>query len=343
MIRAAVVGSGSAGRRHASALRARLPDAEILVVRRSDSATAAGWLDGSEFRVVDTVVEATAMKPQVAVVASPAPLHREAAEAFLASGAHVLVEKPLATMVEDAVAIVAAAERAHRSLVVGYHLRFSDTAPAIAQMIADGAVGAVRGFRLEVGQHLSEWRGGTDPRRSVTARRELGGGVLLELSHELDVVAWFFGAVEEVDAELEFDGAPTDGTVETVAELTVRTADGVTGHVHLDMVSAVPFRRWSVTGTAGVLTADLLAGRIVHSGLDGHDERLVLHVDPGERDRAESRLITNLINVAAGVAAPGCTGADGIAAVAVVDAARRSAAGGGPTAISAKTHRESTR
>jgi predicted dehydrogenase len=334
VIRAAVVGSGSAGRRHAFALRSSLPDAEIIVVRRSESGTPAAWLVDSDFRVVDTVPEAVAMRPNVAIVAGPASFHREAAEAFLASGADVLVEKPLASTVEDAGAIVAAAECARRSLVVGYHLRFSDTMPAMARMLADGAVGAVRGFHLEVGQHLSEWRSGIDPSTSVTARRELGGGVLLELSHELDAAAQLFGAIVEVDAKLGYGGAPTDGIVETIADLSLRTAADLVGHVHLDMVSAVPFRRWSVIGTTGALTADLLAGRIVGSGLDTADEEVLLdNIEPGERDRAEVRLITNLLDVSAGLAAPGCTGADGIAAVEVVDAARVSAAEGRPVAI----------
>jgi predicted dehydrogenase len=194
-------------------------------------------------------------------------------------------------------------------------------------------VGELRGFRLEIGQRLTQWRRGIDPRASVTARQELGGGVLLELSHELDGAALLFDAIVEVEAELGYRGAPTDGTVETVADLTLRSAAGVVGQVHLDMVSAVPFRRWSVIGTSGTLTADLLAGRIILSGPDVPGEKVLLNVEPGERDRAESRLITNLLDISAGRAAPGCTGAHGIAALAVVDASRSSAAEGCPVAV----------
>jgi predicted dehydrogenase len=331
--RAAVAGSGSAGRRHASALRARLPAAEIIVVRRANSATPDAWLVDSGFLVVGTLREAVALRPQIAIVAGPAPFHRGAAEAFVASGADVLVEKPLASTLDDARAIVAAADRARRSLVVGYHLRFSDTLPAMARMLADGVVGEVRGFRLEVGQHLGEWRSGIDPSTSVTARHELGGGVLLELSHELDVAALLFGPIVEIDAELGYGGAPTDGIVETVADLSIRTAAGVSGEVHLDMVSTVPFRRWSVVGTSGTLTADLLAGRVVETGRSGADEQILLNVAPGERERAQSSLIAHLLDVSAGLTRPACTGADGIAALSVINAARVSAAEGRTIAV----------
>jgi predicted dehydrogenase len=333
--RAVVVGSGSAGRRHALELRAQLPDEEIVVVRRPGSTSPGEWLAEPGFHVVDTVDAAAATQPEVAVVASPAPLHRTGAEPLFAAGAHVLVEKPLAATVADAAAIVAAARRAGRSLAVGYHLRCSDIATALVGLVAEGAVGTPRSFRFEVGQHLAQWRAGIEPDRSVTARRELGGGVLLELSHELDAVAWCFGTVAEVDAELGFGGAPTDGLVETFADVTLRVQNGTYGAVHLDMVSETPFRRWTVEGTAGTLIADLLAGRISRTGAGSSDERTVLQVEPGERERAEAQLIMNLLEVATGRAVPRCTGADGLAAVAVVDAIRASAARRGPVAVPA--------
>ena len=96
----------------------------------------------------------------------------------------------------------------------------------------------------------------------MTARQELGGGVLLELSHELDGLRFVLGDVVSCSARLRRDGAPTDGLVDTVADLDIELASGIQGHVHLDMVSEEPFRTWTVPGTDGTLTADLLQGTI---------------------------------------------------------------------------------
>lgn len=328
----AVVGSGSAGRRHAIALRRALPDAELVVVQRVGSSQPGAVLVEVEARIVHTLDAALAREPGVAVVANPAPFHRHAADSLLAGGAHVLVEKPLADDVGAAQAIVRAAQAGERELVVGYHLRYGDTVPHLKQLLDRGMIGEPTSFHLAVGQHLDQWRPGTDPRRSVSARRDLGGGVLLELSHELDGIRYLLGAVAEVSAQLEHDGAPTDGQVETVAELDVRTHTGVSGHVHLDMVSPVPSRRWELQGTSGRLLADLLSGRIEHEN-DAGNTRVVATFAVGERDRAEERLIANLIATAAGAAAPLCSGADGVAAVAIVQAAMTSARSGRPAVI----------
>jgi len=329
----AVVGTGSAGRRHAATLRRSLPNAELVVVQRVGSNQSSAPFVDIGARLVPTVEDALTFRPRVAVVASPAPFHRPAAELFFAEGAHVLVEKPLADVSEEADAVVRAARTARRELVVGYHLRYGDTVPRLKQLVDEGAIDEPITFRLAVGQHLAQWRPGTDPLRSVSARRELGGGVLLELSHELDGLRYLLGEVHELSARLSYTGAPTDGLVETEAELALRMTTGVVGEIHLDMVSSVPFRRWELGGTSGRLVADLLTGRIERTDLSG-TSTIVAAFPPGERDRAENQLVANLLAAAGGLARPACTGADGLAAVALVEAASASARSGQPQVVS---------
>ena len=63
-------------------------------------------------------------------------------------------------------------------------------------------LGKIFSVRCEVGQNLMYWRKDRDYRSSVTANRNLGGGVLLELSHELDYLSWIFGPCKWVRAML---------------------------------------------------------------------------------------------------------------------------------------------
>ncbi len=212
-----------------------------------------------------------------------------------------------------------AAENSGVGLLVGYHLRYAPTVVALAGLVREGLIGTPRTFSFSVGQHLSQWRPGTDPAKSVSAREELGGGVLLELSHELDAVRLILGEVLACSAVLGREGAPTDGLVDTVADLELELDSGIFGHVHLDMVSDVPFRTWSVTGSQGTLTADLLAGsvEVASSGIT----KLLHKSDFHERDTAEARLIANFFEVALGQGPPLCTGQDGIAALDIIEAA----------------------
>lgn len=316
-----------------------MPDARVTVVRRSDSNQPEP--STSIDCVVPTLAAALDTGVDLGIVASPAPFHAAAAIALLDAGATVLVEKPLASTTTEALSI-GAHRHADQRVLVGYHLRFGDTVPALARIVSDGTIGEPTHFALSVGQHLADWRPTADPRESVTARHELGGGVLLELSHEIDGARYLFGdALDdglEVAATTRHDGAPTDGIVDTVADLSLTTANGLDGRIHLDMISATPHRVWTVTGRDATATADLMTGTITVSGRGGTAagaaQDVTWRTDPGERDRAEHRLVTHLREVASG-AAPRCTVGDGVAALQIVEAARDSARSSGtPTRIS---------
>lgn len=325
---ALVVGSGSAGRRHAAALLARDPARRVLLVRRPGSTTPDGPLQALGVEVRSQLGEALEHAPTLAVVANPAPWHAEVAATLLDAGCQVMVEKPVVASLHDgSTQRLALHPRAHGHLLVGYHLRFGDVLPQVAAWIDAGAIGTPRAARFQVGQHLGSWRPGTDARLGVSARAELGGGVLLELSHELDAVAAVFGEpiVEVGRCELRHDGAPTDGTVETVADLELRLRSGTPCSVHLDMTSSTPVRRWTIEGTEGSVQADLLASRVERRRSGGAGDEH--HFPDGERERAERRLMAHLEDLPAHGVAPGCGIEDGLATVAVVEAARASAAG----------------
>jgi predicted dehydrogenase len=335
MSMAVVIGSGSAGRRHLVALRAEDPGLRITLVRRAGSDGLPESIGAATTEVVRSLDDALDEVPDLAVVASPAPHHAAQIRRLLELGTVVLSEKPLAGDLSQGLPL-RSVDGADTRLVVGYHLRFGDIGRALRTMVISGTIGRPRSAELFVGQHLSSWRPGTDPRASVSARQELGGGVLLELSHEIDALRFVLD--DEVDAVvstgLRRSGAPTDGLVETVADLRLRTVDGVEASVHLDMVSDPARRVWRFVGAEGELRADLLAGTIA-AVRPGQPPEVVASFESGERDRAESRLIRHLVAVRRDGVPPACGIGDGLAALGIIDAARQSAATGAGCAVQA--------
>lgn len=85
---------------------------------------------------------------EAVVLVTPNHLHRAQCEAAFAAGLHVFVEKPIANVVEDGLAIVRAAEKAGRLLMVGHHMRRAPSAKLAAEMIADGRLGDVAGVEI---------------------------------------------------------------------------------------------------------------------------------------------------------------------------------------------------
>ena len=86
--------------------------------------------------------------------------------------------------------------------MTGYNLRFSPSLMYFNELIKKNIVGQILSVRCEVGQYLPEWRPNKDYRKTVSANFHLGGGVLLELSHEIDYLRWIFGEVDWVRATL---------------------------------------------------------------------------------------------------------------------------------------------
>ncbi len=194
--RVLLVGLGSIGQRHLQVIRTAMPQAKIMVLRHS---AVLGNVALADF-TTSSFADIQRLQPQFAVLANPASLHAEIAKPLLAMGCHLLIEKPLATNPTDGQAIHVAAQTKGCTVQVGYNLRYLPSLQFFRDRIQQGCIGRVLSVRCEVGQSLESWRAGADYRKGVSAQRSLGGGVLLELSHELDYLAWIFGRIDWVGA-----------------------------------------------------------------------------------------------------------------------------------------------
>src|ERR1022692_1277640 len=253
-----IVGLGSIGRRHLANLRLLLPEARIVVWRtRSDSQEVPRGADC----VVFSLDAALAAKPTAAIVATPAPLHVATATALAHQGIHLFIEKPLSHNLDQVDELIRLCEQKHLSLMVGYCLRFSPSLQLLRAAVTQTRIGRVLSLRAEVGQFLPTWRPGSDYRTGVSGRADLGGGVIFELSHELDYVRWIGGEIRCVYAEMG-NLSDLDVNVEDVAEILARFDSGAIGSIHLDMVQQPKTRSCRIIGTAGTLTWDGSCGAV---------------------------------------------------------------------------------
>lgn len=151
MIRALVAGLGNMGMSHALALH-KNPDAELVgLVNRSDIALPEELQGYPRFKNFEAALIDT--RPDLACIATYSDSHADFAVAAMESGAHVFVEKPLATTVADAERVVAKAKETGRKLVVGYILRHH---PSWVRLIDEArALGGPFVFRLNLNQQSS--------------------------------------------------------------------------------------------------------------------------------------------------------------------------------------------
>ena len=280
--RVLIVSLGSIGQRHLQVIRTAMPQAKIMVLRHSAVSENAALADFTTSSFGDV----QGFQPQLAVLANPASLHAEMAKPLLAMGCHLLIEKPVATNPKDGQAIRTAAQAKGCRVQVGYNLRYLPSLQFFRERIHQGCIGRVLSVRCEVGQSLESWRAGVDYRQGVSAQRSLGGGVLLELSHELDYLAWTFGRIDWVSAwfgrqsDLEID---VEDTAHLVLGLTGSEAVPPVASVTLDFIRHDTVRRCIAIGNEGSLAWDAVKGK-VEVFFNGSSEWQVLHRSNPERD-----------------------------------------------------------
>lgn len=268
-----VVGSGSIAKRHIANLLGLFPDVCVVCVSASGR-----MLDPAEVgaSIVETdITAAIRQKPDFAVIASPAPHHLSHADQLLAADIPVLIEKPLCTSLSELDGLDLRRHSAPTG--VAYNLRFMPAARVVKELLDDRAVGPISTAFAEVGQFLPDWRPGKDYRKGVSARRELGGGALLELSHELDYLNWFFGPFSQALGVIRKAGS-LDINVEDTVDVLLRQREGQVVHVHLDFLQRQPCRRFKAIGATGTIEWDLISNEVCLLSADGNAEQV--YADP---------------------------------------------------------------
>lgn len=235
----AVVGLGLIGRRHMR-LVAGSPDAALIAVvdpdrRAADVARAAGvpW-----YEALDALLASD--PPDGAIIATPSDLHVVHALACIEAGVPVLVEKPIATTVGDALRIAAAAEASRVPLLVGHHRRHSPILVAAREVVRSGVLGdpvAVVATTLFVKPddyfEAAEWR-----------RLPGGGPILINLTHDIDALRMLVGDVVMVQAMAST--RVRRFPVEDTAAVTLEFAGGALGSMLVSDAAASPLS-WELT------------------------------------------------------------------------------------------------
>jgi predicted dehydrogenase len=328
MRRVLIVGSGSAGIRHLETARRLLPLADIRVLRHRESSEVLANADGCFSRLE----EALNFKPEAVVIANPAPFHVQIAREFVRARCHTLIEKPLAHASQGVKELLDEARGKQLILQVGYNLRFLSCLKEFRRLIQAGELGEVLSVHAEVGQHLSLWRPGKDYRQGVSAQAALGGGVLLELSHEIDYLRWIFGEVSWVSAwigqlgDLEID-------VEDSAYLVLGfhgefTSHKVVASLKMDFVRQDSTRFCVARGTRASLRWDGIGGK-VESYRSGDTAWSTVFEKGISRHASYVEEWKSFLSSIKTNSRPEVVGEDGLAVLRVIEASRQSNEQGG--------------
>ena len=252
-----MVGCGSIGQRHIGNLRSL--GVKTIAVYDSDVARLGQVAAEHGLTRRASIETGVASGVDLVLVCTPPDSHLEIARLAIEAGCHVFVEKPLASTRDGVAELLSEAARRDRIVYVGYNLRFHPGLRRLKRLLDDRAIGRVLSIRAEFGQYLPDWRPDQDYRKGYTAHAVMGGGVILDCSHELDYVRWLAGEVESVwckagqISSLEMDAPDT-------AEITLGIRGGAIAQIHVDCTQRAYARGCKAIGETGVIIWDYQVG-----------------------------------------------------------------------------------
>lgn len=319
-MRILIAGFGSIGRRHFRNLLA-LGERSVGFYRTGRSALPEGELEG--FPVYHDLEAALAQGPEAVVVANPTALHLDVAIPAARAGCHLLLEKPLSHSYTRIDSFKKALREGGGAVLVGFQFRFHPGLQKIAALLEEDAVGRPLSLRAHWGEYLPDWHPWEDYRRGYSARRDLGGGVILTLCHPLDYARWLLGEVADLWAFISSD-SDLALEVEDTAEIGLRFAGGPIGSVHLNYTQRPAVHRLEIVGGEGTLRWDHADGtaRLSRAGREGWET-----FPPPEGFQRNDLFLEEMrhfLAVMDGQADPVCTLEDGLAALHLALAARQS-------------------
>ena len=316
-----MVGLGSIGNRHIRVLENMIP--VKIDCYRSGKGTAHKMSSGQpEIEHSHNMDECIGKKPDFGIIANPTVFHLETALKFAHAGIPFLIEKPVSDRYEGLQSLQKIVLEREIPVLVGFQMRYHPGFRRLSAIIDSGEIGRPLSLQGYVGQYLPDWQPKEDYRKKYSARKDLGGGVILDLCHEIDIAMAIMGEVVRVScicdhySDLEIE-------TEDMADISMEHKNRGISHIHLNYLERGYEWVTRVMGTNGTATWDCGRGYVEIVRSDGTSERWN---DPHgfERDWLFRDQLINWLKVLDGKDTPEIDLVDGINVTRVALAAKRS-------------------
>ena len=226
-----VFGAGSIGERHIRNLW-QLGFRNIAVFRQRNLPFRD--IADAKVTVIKTWEEVDKLKPIAAIITSPTSFHTTQTIECVKRNIHVLVEKPLSNTTEDFQELKNTIENRQVFVYVGYMMRFHPLVIKAKQIIDSKEYGDVISLQSKWAEYLPDWHPWEDYRTSYAAQKNLGGGVALTLSHEIDLCNFLSNSKVKTSYIQKNSKSKLEIDVESGADILIKYENDSTSNIHLN-------------------------------------------------------------------------------------------------------------
>jgi predicted dehydrogenase len=275
-----VAGAGSIGERHIGILQ-KLGFRNIHVFRQRNRPLRN--IDSDTVNIITHFDEVKAIRPVAAFICTPTSQHLAQAVDYASIGIHLLVEKPLACEVSGFELLKKKVLDNKVCLQVAYMLRFHPLMQKLKGIILNNRYGNLLNFQTYWGEYLPDWHPWEDYRKSYAARKELGGGAALTLSHDIDLAIWLTNSAISGYCTTKNYRSQLDVDVESGVDINFQFANGVTGHCHLNFFEKALKRSYRFVFENASIEIDYLKNEMTI--FNPEEDVIRLQVDHFERNQ----------------------------------------------------------
>ena len=184
------------------------------------------------------------------------PNHLKTLQVLISNNVNnIYIEKPISNDYSQCIGILKEIEAKKINVTVGYDLHFDPGLLKIEKLLSKGSIGRVVSFISEVGQFLPDWRPTVDYRKSMSARKIDGGGVMLDLVHEFDYIEWLLGPIVSI-VGMHDKLSNLEIETEDISVNILKAKSGVIGTLHLDYLQKELTRKFKIIGENGIIVWD---------------------------------------------------------------------------------------
>jgi predicted dehydrogenase len=290
---------------------------DIVLYRTGKSTLPDEELEG--FPTEYSLDDALGHEPDAVIVSNPTALHLDVAIPAAKQGCHLLLEKPITDKLDRIEELRTLVEENHCKVLVGYQFRFHPVLRQIKRLIDIGSLGRIIHVCAHWGEYLPKWHPWENYALSYAVRQELGGGVLLTLSHPIDYFNWFFGQAEAVWGLLSKQSS-WNINVEDTADVFIRYQQGVLGKIHLNYLQRPTVHTLSMIGNKGSIFWSNKEGQARYIDAQSGDERDILLSKDFNRNSMFIAEMDHFLEVINGEGQPICKLEDGLLALKIARA-----------------------
>lgn len=254
-----VIGYGSIGKRHVANLLS-LGYKDIFLLRETGCGNEYGL---KEFRNYHDFLK---IEFDFIIVSNPTVFHFKYLKDIILRNINVLIEKPIVYSLSEIMECKKYIENYLGIGMVAYNTRFHPCVIKVQSMLKNNLIGNPLYARFFIGQYLPDWRPNTNYSISVSAKRNLGGGVASELIHELDLAINFFGVPKGDVHSILTKVSDLQIETEDVADYLYLSEIGTVVSIHNDYLYRGYKRSFEIIGSESNLDCDLFLARINVSG-----------------------------------------------------------------------------